>query len=199
MLLMIDNYDSFTYNLVQYFGELGEDVRVFRNDEITLEGIGDLRPARLVLSPGPCSPAEAGICVEAIRRFAGRLPILGVCLGHQAIGAALGGNVVRAATQMHGKASEINNDGRGVYNGLPERFSVIRYHSLAIERESMPAVLEITSTADDGEVMGVRHREFAGTEAPLEGVQFHPESILSQHGHALLKNFLAMTSRRSDA
>ena len=190
MLLMIDNYDSFTYNLVQYFGELGEEVRVFRNDEITVEGIDDLRPARLVLSPGPCSPAEAGICIEAIRRFAGRLPILGVCLGHQAIGAALGGKVVRAATQMHGKASEIGNDGRGVYSGLPERFSVIRYHSLAIERESMPAALEITSTAGDGEVMGVRHREFAGTPTPLEGVQFHPESILSEHGHALLKNFL---------
>jgi anthranilate synthase component II len=187
MLLMIDNYDSFTFNLVQYFGELGEDVRVVRNDEITLDGIRELRPQRLVLSPGPCSPAEAGICVAAIREFAGRLPILGVCLGHQAIGAALGGNVVRARVQMHGKASTIETDGRGVYRGLPERFSVIRYHSLAIERETMPAALEITATADDGEVMGVRHREL-----PLEGVQFHPESILSEHGHALLKNFLAM-------
>ncbi len=187
MLLMIDNYDSFTYNLVQYFGELGEEVRVFRNDEITLEGIAELRPDRLVLSPGPCSPAEAGICIDAIRYFTGRLPLLGVCLGHQAIGAALGGKVVRAQVQMHGKVSTISNDGRGVYRGLPERFKVVRYHSLAIERESLPAVLEITSTAEDGEIMGVRHREL-----PLEGVQFHPESILSEHGHALLKNFLEM-------
>jgi len=185
MLLMIDNYDSFTYNLVQYFGELGEDVRVFRNDEITVEGIAGLRPERLVLSPGPCSPAEAGICIEAIRHFAGRLPLLGVCLGHQAIGAALGGQVVRAKVQMHGKASTITTDGRGVYEGLPERFSVIRYHSLAIARETLPQALEITSTADDGEIMGVRHREL-----PLEGVQFHPESILSEHGHAMLRNFL---------
>ncbi len=187
MLLMIDNYDSFTYNLVQYFGELGEDVRVFRNDEITLEGIAGLKPERLVFSPGPCSPAEAGICVEAIRHFAGKLPILGVCLGHQAIGAALGGKVVRAKVQMHGKASAITNDGRGVYRGLPGRFNVIRYHSLAIERESLPQSLVVTSHTDDGEIMGVRHRELK-----VEGVQFHPESILSEHGHALLKNFLAM-------
>jgi anthranilate synthase component II len=190
MLLMIDNYDSFTYNLVQYFGELGVEVRVFRNDEITLEGIAELKPAQLVLSPGPCSPAEAGICVEAIRHFTGKLPILGVCLGHQAIGAALGGKVVRARVQMHGKASTITTDGKGVYRGLPERFSVIRYHSLAIERESMPSVLQVTSTSEDGEIMGVRHRELAGSSAPLEGVQFHPESILSEHGHAMLKNFL---------
>ena len=190
MLLMIDNYDSFTYNLVQYFGELGEEVRVFRNDEISVDEIGAMAPDHLVLSPGPCSPAEAGICVEAIRRYAGRLPILGVCLGHQAIGAALGGRVVRAATLMHGKASVIRHDGRGVYAGLPERFSVIRYHSLAIKRDSMPAELEVTATTDDGEVMGVRHRELAGGATPLEGVQFHPESILSEHGHALLKNFL---------
>jgi len=190
MLLMIDNYDSFTYNLVQYFGELGEDVRVFRNDEITAAGIGELQPRYLVLSPGPCSPAEAGICVEAIRAFAGRLPILGVCLGHQAIGAALGGRIVRAQVQMHGKASTIRNDGRGVYEGLPEQFSVIRYHSLAIERETLPAELEVTSESDDGEIMGVRHRGLAAGPAPLEGVQFHPESILSEHGHALLKNFL---------
>jgi anthranilate synthase component 2 len=196
MLLMIDNYDSFTFNLVQYFGELGETVRVFRNDEITVEGIAELRPARLVLSPGPCSPAEAGICVEAIHHFAGKLPLLGVCLGHQAIGAALGGKVVRAQTQMHGKASTIRTDGRGVYDGLPEHFSVIRYHSLAIERESLPAVLEVTSTSADGEIMGVRHRELAGTAAPLEGVQFHPESILSEHGHAMLKNFLLMGAGR---
>jgi anthranilate synthase component 2 len=192
MLLMIDNYDSFTYNLVQYFGELGQEVRVFRNDEITLEGIAGLRPAQLVLSPGPCSPAEAGICIEAIRHFAGKLPLLGVCLGHQAIGAALGGRVVRARVQMHGKASTIRTDGRGVYQGLPERFSVIRYHSLAIERASLPAFLEVTSTAEDGEIMGVRHRELAGTATPLEGVQFHPESILSEHGHAMLRNFLAL-------
>jgi anthranilate synthase component 2 len=190
MLLMIDNYDSFTYNLVQYFGELGEDVRVVRNDEITLEGIEGLKPERLVLSPGPCSPAEAGICIEAIRHFAGRLPLLGVCLGHQAIGAALGGQVVRAKVQMHGKASTITTDGRGVYEGLPERFSVIRYHSLAIARDTLPGVLEVTSRADDGEIMGVRHRELAATKTPLEGVQFHPESILSEHGHAMLRNFL---------
>jgi len=190
MLLMIDNYDSFTFNLVQYFGELGAQVRVFRNDEITIEGIAALNPAQLVLSPGPCSPAEAGICVEAIRHFTGKLPLLGVCLGHQAMGVALGGKVVRAQVQMHGKASTIRTDGRGVYQGLPERFDVIRYHSLAIERESLPSVLEVTSTTDDGEIMGVRHRELAGSATPLEGVQFHPESILSEHGHAMLKNFL---------
>jgi anthranilate synthase component 2 len=192
MLLMIDNYDSFTYNLVQYFAELGEDVRVFRNDEIDLAGIAALKPDQLVLSPGPCSPAEAGICVEAIREFTGRLPILGVCLGHQSIGAALGGKVIRARQQMHGKASTIKTDGRGVYTGLPGEFSVIRYHSLAIERESLPAVLEITSTSEDGEIMGVRHRELAGTPTPLEGVQFHPESILTEHGHAMLRNFLEL-------
>jgi anthranilate synthase component 2 len=192
MLLMIDNYDSFTFNLVQYFGELGADVRVFRNDEITLQGIAELKPDQLVLSPGPCSPAEAGICVDAIRHFTGKLPLLGVCLGHQAIGAALGGKVIRAQVQMHGKASTIRTDGKGVYQGLPERFSVIRYHSLAIERDSLPAVLEVTSTSEDGEIMGVRHRELAATATPLEGVQFHPESILSEHGHAMLKNFLQM-------
>jgi anthranilate synthase component 2 len=186
MLLMIDNYDSFTFNLVQYFGELGEEVRVFRNDEIDLAGIAALQPARLVLSPGPCSPAEAGICVEAIRHFKGRLPILGVCLGHQAIGAALGGNVIRAQVQMHGKLSQIATDGQGVFAGLPERFNVVRYHSLAIERASLPAELAITASSDDGEIMGVRHHEVA-----LEGVQFHPESILSEHGHAMLRNFLA--------
>jgi anthranilate synthase component 2 len=184
---MIDNYDSFTYNLVQYFGELGEEVRVVRNDEIDVAGIAALKPDRLVLSPGPCSPAEAGICVEAIRHFTGRLPVLGVCLGHQAIGAAMGGKVVRAKLQMHGKASTITNDGQGVYRGLPARFSVIRYHSLAVERASLPAMLEVTSTTEDGEIMGLRHRDL-----PLEGVQFHPESILSEHGHALLRNFLDM-------
>ena len=193
---MIDNYDSFTYNIVQYLGELGAEVMVVRNDEITLEQIDALQVAgqldRLVISPGPCSPAEAGISVAAVAHFAGKLPILGVCLGHQAIGAALGGKVVRAQVQMHGKASTITTDGRGVYRGLPDRFSVIRYHSLAIERASLPAFLEVTSTTEDGEIMGVRHRELAGTATPLEGVQFHPESILSEHGHAMLKNFLQM-------
>jgi anthranilate synthase component 2 len=194
MLLMIDNYDSFTYNLVQYFGELGEPVQVFRNDQITLEGIEALKPDRLVLSPGPCSPAEAGICIEAIRHFKGKLPILGVCLGHQSIGAALGGQVVRAKVQMHGKTSVIRTDRRGVYAGLPERFTVNRYHSLVIEQASLPAELEVSATADDdGEIMGVRHRELASTRTPLEGVQFHPESIISEHGHALLRNFLSAT------
>ncbi len=192
MLLMIDNYDSFTYNLVQYFAELGEDVRVFRNDEITLEGITALKPDKLVLSPGPCSPAEAGVCVDAVKFFSGKLPLLGVCLGHQAIGAALGGKVIRAKTQMHGKTDVISTDERGVFTALPKQFSVIRYHSLVIERESLPAVLEVTSTSQDGEIMGVRHRELAGTKTPLEGVQFHPESILTEHGHAMLKNFLEL-------
>ena len=193
MLLMIDNYDSFTFNLVQYFGELGQDVRVFRNDQITVEGIAEMRPTRLVLSPGPCSPAEAGVCVAAIQQLKGRLPILGVCLGHQSIGAALGGRVVRAGAQMHGKASLLTTDGLGVYRGLPQQFKVIRYHSLVIDKDTMPAELEVTSTAEDGEVMGVRHRELAATATPLEGVQFHPESILSEHGHAMLKNFLEMS------
>ncbi len=192
MLLMIDNYDSFTFNLVQYFGELGEDVRVFRNDEITLEGISELKPDQLVLSPGPCSPAEAGICVSAIQHFMGRLPILGVCLGHQAMGAALGGKIIRAQRQMHGKASVITTDQKGVYMDLPREFTVIRYHSLAIERETIPSVLEVTSTSEDGEIMGVRHKDFIGTKTPMEGVQFHPESILSEHGHAMLKNFLEL-------
>jgi len=190
MLLMIDNYDSFTFNLVQYFGELGQDVRVFRNDQITVQGIVDLRPDHVVFSPGPCSPAEAGVCVEAIQHLAGKLPLLGVCLGHQAMGAALGAKVVRAQKQMHGKASTVSHDGLGVFRGLPQRFSVIRYHSLAIERDSLPACLEVSATSEDGEIMGVRHTELAGTATPLEGVQFHPESILSEHGHALLKNFL---------
>ncbi len=191
MLLMIDNYDSFTYNLVQYFAELGEDVRVLRNDEIDVAGIGALKPERLVLSPGPCSPAEAGVCVAAIEAFAGRLPILGVCLGHQAIGAALGGRIVRAKTQMHGKTDVVTTDRRGVYRELPERFNVIRYHSLVIDRATLPASLDVTSTSEDGEIMGVRHRELAATATPLEGVQFHPESILTEHGHAMLRNFLA--------
>jgi anthranilate synthase component 2 len=193
MLLMIDNYDSFTFNLVQYFGELGEDVRVFRNDEIDVEGIGAQRPDAIVFSPGPCTPAEAGVCVDAIRAFAGKLPILGVCLGHQAIGAALGGKVIRADRLMHGKADVLSHDGRGVYAALPEGFSVIRYHSLVLERESLPKELEISSTASDGAIMGVRHRELASTRTPLEGVQFHPESILTEHGHAMLNNFLEAT------
>ena len=192
MLLMIDNYDSFTYNLVQYFGELGEEVRVVRNDEVTLADIEGLRPDRLVLSPGPCSPAEAGICVPAIRHFMGRLPILGVCLGHQSIGAALGGRIVRAGRQMHGKTSVISHDGRGVYDGLPAAVTVIRYHSLAIERATLPEALEVSARSEDGEIMGVRHRGLAGGPTPLEGVQFHPESVLSEHGHAMLRNFLRM-------
>ncbi len=192
MLLMIDNYDSFTFNLVQYFGELGQDVRVVRNDEITVEQIAALKPDHLVLSPGPCSPAEAGVCVPAIQALIGRLPILGVCLGHQSIGAALGGRIVRAQRQMHGKASTLTTDGQGVYLGLPQEFSVIRYHSLVIERATFPKELVVTATSEDGEIMGVRHRALAGTATPLEGVQFHPESILSEHGHAMLRNFLTL-------
>jgi len=192
MLLMIDNYDSFTFNLVQYFGELGEDVRVVRNDEITVEEIGALQPDHLVLSPGPCSPAEAGVCVPAIQAFIGKLPILGVCLGHQSIGAALGGRIIRAQRQMHGKSSTLTTDQQGVYQGLPREFNVVRYHSLVIERETCPPELIVTSHSEDGEIMGVRHRDLVGTATPLEGVQFHPESILSEHGHAMLKNFLTL-------
>ena len=184
-LLMVDNYDSFTYNLVQYFGELGAEVEVHRNDEITLEGIAERRPDRLVISPGPCSPAEAGISVAAIQHYAGQLPILGVCLGHQSIGAAFGGQIVRAQQQMHGKTSVIRTTQEGVFAGLPEQFTVNRYHSLAIERASCPPCLRVTAWTDDGEIMGVRHNELA-----IEGVQFHPESILTEHGHAMLKNFL---------
>lgn len=184
-LLMVDNYDSFTYNIVQYFGELGADIEVFRNDEIDLEGIAQRKPDRLVISPGPCSPAEAGISVAAIQHFAGKLPILGVCLGHQSIGAALGGKIVRAQELMHGKTSVIQTTQQGVFRNLPEKFTVNRYHSLAIERASCPTDLEITAWTDDGEIMGVRHKSLA-----IEGVQFHPESILTEHGHAMLKNFL---------
>jgi len=190
MLLMIDNYDSFTFNLVQYFGELGQQVQVVRNDAITPAEIAALQPSHLVLSPGPCSPAEAGVCVPAVRELVGKLPILGVCLGHQSIGAALGGRIVRAQQQMHGKASTLSTDQQGVYLGLPKEFSVIRYHSLVIERATCPPDLVVTSTSEDGEIMGVRHRALAGTANPLEGVQFHPESILSEHGHAMLRNFL---------
>jgi anthranilate synthase component 2 len=188
-LLMVDNYDSFTYNIVQYLGELGADVEVARNDEITLADI-DARLAagqldRLVISPGPCSPAEAGISVAAIRHFAGKLPILGVCLGHQSIGAAFGGTIVRAQQLMHGKTSVITTTQQGVFAGLPRQFTVNRYHSLAIDRATCPDVLEVTAWTDDGEIMGVRHKTLA-----VEGVQFHPESILTEHGHAMLKNFL---------
>jgi anthranilate synthase component II len=190
MLAMIDNYDSFTFNLVQYFAELGEDVRVFRNDEIQIAELAALRPDHLVLSPGPCTPAQAGICIDAVQYFLGRVPILGVCLGHQSIGAALGGKIVRAQRLMHGKSSEITNDGRGLYTGLPRQFKVIRYHSLAIDRGSCPDSLEITSLSEEGEIMGIRHRELSSTATPLEGVQFHPESILTEHGHSMLKNFL---------
>jgi anthranilate synthase component II len=192
MLLMIDNYDSFTFNLVQYFAELGAEVKTVRNDQISLDEIEALQPSHLVLSPGPCTPKEAGVCVPAIERFKGRLPILGVCLGHQSIGAALGGNIIRAKVQMHGKASTISTDAKGVFTGLPERFNVIRYHSLAIEESTIPPELEITARSEDGEIMGVRHRTLAGTATPLEGVQFHPESILSEHGHAMLRNFLEL-------
>ena len=171
---------------------MGVRHRELAGTKAPLEGIAALRPAKLVLSPGPCSPAEAGICVAAIREFTGKLPILGVCLGHQAIGAALGGKVIRAKTQMHGKTDVITTDERGVYRALPKRFTVIRYHSLVIEQDSLPAMLDITSTSEDGEIMGVRHRELAGTKTPLEGVQFHPESILTEHGHAMLKNFLEL-------
>ncbi|MGO4394560.1 aminodeoxychorismate/anthranilate synthase component II [Variovorax sp. M-6] len=191
-LLMIDNYDSFTYNLVQYFGELGAEVEVHRNDEITLEGLQERIGSgigRLVISPGPCSPAEAGVSVAAIQAFAGKLPILGVCLGHQAIGAAFGGRIIRAQQLMHGKTSEITTTREGVFAGLPEKFSVNRYHSLAIERDSCPEALALTAWTDDGEIMGVRHTGFAHA-VRIEGVQFHPESILTEHGHAMLRNFL---------
>ncbi|UCH48170.1 MAG: aminodeoxychorismate/anthranilate synthase component II [Betaproteobacteria bacterium] len=185
MLLMIDNYDSFTYNLVQYLGELGEDVQVFRNDEITLDEIESLQPQRIVVSPGPCTPNEAGVSVALIEAFAERVPILGVCLGHQCIGQAFGGKIVHAKTLMHGKTSPIHHCATGVFYSLPDPFTATRYHSLVIEKDSLPGTLEITAWTDDGEIMGVRHKTL-----PVEGVQFHPESILSEHGHALLKNFL---------
>jgi anthranilate synthase component 2 len=185
MLLMIDNYDSFTYNLVQYLGELGQEVKVVRNDEMSVEQIEALKPERIVVSPGPCTPNEAGVSLGVIRELAGRVPILGVCLGHQAIGQAFGGRVVHAKTLMHGKVSRIHHEGKGVFEGLPTPYEATRYHSLAIERESCPEALEVTAWTEDGEIMGVRHRSLA-----VEGVQFHPESILTQHGHALLRNFL---------
>lgn len=185
MLLMIDNYDSFTYNLVQYFGELGEDVRVARNDQITLEEIAALNPDRICVSPGPCSPAEAGISVPVIQAFADKKPILGVCLGHQAIGAAYGGNIVRAQQIMHGKTVRISHTGTDIFTGLPTPYTVIRYNSLTIDPATLPECLAVTATAPDGDIMGVRHKTL-----PLYGVQFHPESVLSEHGHALLRNFL---------
>jgi anthranilate synthase component 2 len=182
---MIDNYDSFTYNLVQYLGELGEDVRVFRNDQITVADIEAMRPEHIVISPGPCTPNEAGVSVETIQKLAGKIPILGVCLGHQSIGQAFGGRIIRARQLMHGKTSMVHHNGRGVFRGLPDPFEATRYHSLVIERASLPDCLEITAWTDDGEIMGVRHKTLA-----VEGVQFHPESILTQHGHELLANFL---------
>ena len=189
MLLMIDNYDSFTYNLVQYFGELGEDVRVVRNDAITLEEIAALQPERIVISPGPCSPNEAGISVPAIKTFAGKIPLLGVCLGHQSIGAAFGGRIVHAKQLMHGKTSPVHHHDIGVFRKLPNPLTVTRYHSLAIERATLPDCLEITAWTEDGEIMGVRHKTLS-----VEGVQFHPESILTECGHAMLKNFLDQTA-----
>jgi anthranilate synthase component 2 len=185
MLLMIDNYDSFTFNLVQYLGELGEDVLVKRNDEVTLGEIEKLAPSKIVISPGPCSPSEAGISVAAIEKFAGKIPLLGVCLGHQAIGQAFGGRIIHAKTLMHGKTSQVTHTGQGVFAELPSPFRATRYHSLVIERESCPDCLEITAWTDDGEIMGVRHKSL-----PIEGVQFHPESIMTEHGHQLLRNFL---------
>ena len=185
MLLMIDNYDSFTYNLVQYFGELGAEVKVVRNDEIDLAAVAQLKPEHIVISPGPCTPNEAGISVPLIREFAGKVPLLGVCLGHQSIGQAYGGHIVRAKTLMHGKTSLVHHTGQGVFRGLPNPFTATRYHSLVIERATLPDCLKITAWTDDGEIMGVRHKALA-----VEGVQFHPESILTEHGHDLLRNFL---------
>src|SRR5262245_25713885 len=190
MLLLIDNYDSFTYNLYQYLAELGADVQVFRNDEVSVEDCLAMAPERIVVSPGPCTPDEAGISVELIRAAAGKVPLLGVCLGHQAIGQAFGGEVVSAGEIMHGKTSMVTHDGKGVFAGLPNPFEAIRYHSLAIARDSMPEELEVTATAESGVVMGVRHRTYA-----IEGVQFHPESIMTKVGHDLLRNFLAMPNR----
>ena len=185
MLLMIDNYDSFTFNLVQYFGELGAEVQVFRNDQVSVERIEALAPAGIVLSPGPCTPNEAGVTLDTIQRLAGRVPILGVCLGHQAIGQAFGGKVVRAKQVMHGKVSRIRHDGRGVFSDIEDNFIATRYHSLVVERESLPACLEVSAQSEDGEIMGLRHRSL-----DVEGVQFHPEALLTEHGHRLLRNFM---------
>ena len=196
MLLLIDNYDSFTWNLAQYFGELGEDVRVERNDALTVDGVAQLAPARIVISPGPCTPNEAGISMDTIRRFAGVIPILGVCLGHQSIGQVFGGRIVRAPVVMHGKTSKIFHDERGLFAGVENPFVATRYHSLVIAPETMPAELEVTAKTWDDEIMGVRHRGFAGTRAPLEGVQFHPESIMTTAGKAMLANFLRQADGR---
>jgi len=194
MVLVIDNYDSFTYNLVQYLGELGAELKVFRNDALTLEGFERLKPSRIVISPGPCTPSEAGISLPLIKRFAGKVPILGVCLGHQAIGQAFGGRVTRAPVPMHGKVSRIRHTGAGIFAGLPNPFNATRYHSLIVDRASMPNTLEITAETEDGIVMGVQHHE-----RPLWGVQFHPESIASEGGHQLLGNFLRLASLASIA
>jgi anthranilate synthase component 2 len=194
MLLLIDNYDSFTYNLAQYLGELGAEVVVYRNDAISVGEIEAWQPQQVVISPGPCTPAEAGISVEVVRRLAGSIPILGVCLGHQSIGQAFGGRIVRAKRVMHGKLSAVSHDGKGVFAGLPNPVTVTRYHSLAIERASLPSCLEVTAESGDGEIMGVRHREL-----PVEGVQFHPEAILTEHGHDLLRNFLERSAAAAPA
>ncbi|MCE5313021.1 MAG: aminodeoxychorismate/anthranilate synthase component II [Nitrospiraceae bacterium] len=188
MLLMIDNYDSFTYNLVQYLGELGEDVRVFRNDKITIDEIAKLNPDRIVVSPGPCSPREAGISIEVIKSFAGKIPLLGVCLGHQSIGAAFGAEIIRAPKLMHGKTSSIQHDSRTIYRGLPNPFDATRYHSLIIKKDTLPGSFEISAWTEDGVIMGIRHKEYI-----LEGVQFHPESILTTSGKALLNNFIELS------
>ena len=187
MILVIDNYDSFTYNIVQYLGELGAEVKVYRNDALTLGKIADLKPERILISPGPGVPANAGIAVEAVREFAGKVPVLGVCLGHQAIGEAFGARIVRAKTLMHGKSSEICHDSRTIYRGLPYRFKATRYHSLVVDKDTVPEILEISATTPEGVVMGLRHREY-----PVEGVQFHPESVMTEHGKALLENFLKL-------
>ena len=190
-ILVIDNYDSFTYNLVQDLGSLGETVVVERNDAIDVDGIAAMAPEAIVVSPGPCTPDQAGVSMPAIAAFAGRLPILGVCLGHQAMGQALGGTVVRAARLMHGKTDAVVHDGEGVFAGLPREVRVMRYHSLALERASLPEALLVTASSADGEIMGIRHRAFAATRAPLEGVQFHPESFMTEHGQSMLRNFLS--------
>jgi para-aminobenzoate synthetase component 2 len=192
MILMIDNYDSFTYNLVHYLAELGEEVVVHRNDKLELEDIGKLNPDMLVVSPGPCTPKEAGISVEAIKEFAGRMPILGVCLGHQSVAYAYGGKIVRADRLLHGKTSEIHHDGKGIYKDIPDPFEATRYHSLIVNKESLPEIFEITAWTDEGEIMGIRHKEHM-----IEGVQFHPESILTKHGKDLLKNFISIAKKKS--
>lgn len=192
MILMIDNYDSFTYNLVHYLAELGEEVVVHRNDKLGLEDIGKLNPDMLVVSPGPCTPKEAGISIEAIKEFAGRMPILGVCLGHQSIAYAYGGKIVRADRLLHGKTSEIHHDGKGIYKDIPDPFEATRYHSLIVNKESLPEIFEITAWTDEGEIMGIRHKEHM-----IEGVQFHPESILTKHGKDLLKNFISIAKKKS--